>query len=171
MCRPITGSAPADHGPDHPRKWKTVAYAALITWFTTNLAGLCMLTVGLIENDVTDPSAQASRLSAPVVFSHLLLALTGLGAWAAYLILDRPGLAWGAVSILGLIALLGLAMFARWIPVHREPVLPTARAGSSRCRHSPPEGAFPLAVIISRGLLAASTAVLVLLTALGVGGS
>jgi hypothetical protein len=146
-----------------------MAYAALITWFTTILAGLYMLTVWLIEHDMTDASAQASRLPVPVIFSHLLLALTGLGVWAAYLILDRRVLAWAAVSILGLIALLGLAMFARWIPVHREPVLSTAVQGLPAAQASPPEGAFPLAVVISHGLLAACTAVLVLLTALGVG--
>jgi len=148
-----------------------MAYAALITWFTTILAGLYMLTVWLIENDVTDRSAGASRLPAPVIFSHLLLAVTGFGVWAAYLILDRPMLAWAAVFVLGLIVLLGLAMFARWIPVYREPVAPAAAQVLPAAPPSPPEGAFPLAVVVSHGLLATSTAVLVLLTALGIGGS
>jgi hypothetical protein len=51
-------------------------YAALITWFVAILAGLYMLAVWLIENDVTP-----SRLPAPVIFSHLFLAATGLTLW------------------------------------------------------------------------------------------
>jgi hypothetical protein len=147
-----------------------MAYVALITWFSTILAGLYMLAVWLIESDVTDRSGSASRLPAPVIFAHLLLALTGLGVWVSYLILDRDILAWTAVSILGLIALLGISMFARWIPVYREPEVPGA-AQVLTTAGAPPEGSFPLVVVIGHGVLATSTVVLVLLTALGVGGN
>jgi hypothetical protein len=147
-----------------------MAYLALIAWFTTILPGLYMLTVWLIERDVTDRSAGSSRLPVPVVCSHLLLALTGLGVWVAYLVLDRPILAWAAVSILALIALLGVAMFARWIPVSREPVVPAIQVLQA-AQAPAPEGAFPFAMVIGHGLLAVTTVVLVVLTALGVGGS
>ncbi len=97
-----------------------------------------------------------------------MLALTGFGVWVAYLFVDRQILAWTAVCILGLIALLGLALFARWIPVYRAPVpVPTV----AQIPLVPPESAFPLALVFGHGLFAASTVVLVLLTALGVGGS
>jgi hypothetical protein len=140
-----------------------MAYIALITWFATILAGLYMLAVWLIENDVTDREAAPSKLPVPVIFGHLGLAVTGLGVWVAYLILKREVLAWAAVSILGLIAMLGATMFLRWIPASREPAA-AAAAG-------PPEGSFPVVVVAGHGLLASSTAVLVLLTALGVGSS
>jgi hypothetical protein len=146
-----------------------MAYVALITWFATILAGLYMLAVWLIERDVTDSGAADSRLPAPVIFTHLGLAVTGLGVWVTYLILDRPVLAWIAVSILALIAMLGVAMFARWIPVYREPEVPGAAQVLTTT--GPPEGNFPLVVVCGHGLLAGSTAILVLLTALGVGGS
>lgn len=145
-----------------------MAYAALITWFTTILAGLYMLTVWLIEVDITDRHVGSGQLRRPVIFSHLVLALTGFGVWVAYLVLDRSLLAWTAVGILGLIALLGLAMFARWIPVYREPPGPAVTLALPA---APPESAFPLAVVIGHGLFAGSTVVLVLLTALGVAGS
>ena len=147
-----------------------MAYAALITWFMTILAGLFMLTVWLIERDVTDGGAGSGRLPVPVVCSHLLLALTGLGVWVAYLILDRTVLAWTAVLLLGLIGLLGAAMFARWIPVYREPMVPAAVQVLSAPPAPTPESAFPFAVVIGHGLLAVTTIVLVLLTTLGVGG-
>src|SRR5260370_10629619 len=99
-----------------------VGFAALITWFAAVLAGLYMFTVWLIENDVTSRHTAPSQLPVRVVFAHLLLAGAGLGVWVAYLILDREALAWPAFGLLCLIALLGLTMFARWIPVYRDPV-------------------------------------------------
>jgi hypothetical protein len=108
------------------------------------------------------------------------LAVTGLVVWVAYLLLDRPVLAWTAVGILVGIALLGLAMFARWIPVYRmaddrDRVPVGATAGGTpegrSPRDLPAEGSFPLLIVLAHGAFAASTVVLVVLTALGVGGS
>lgn len=144
--------------------------AALITWFGTVLLGLYMLTVWLIENDATGPGA--SHLPAPVVFTHMALAVSGLGVWVIYLVTDQQKLAWIAVGALSAIALLGLSMFARWIPVHRgpdEPVTPEPFPGDPPV--TPPESNFPVAIVACHGLLAGSTYVLVLLTALNVGGS
>lgn len=154
-----------------------MGFAALITWFGTVLLGLYMLTVWLIENDATGPGA--SHLPAPVVFTHLALAVSGLGVWAFYLLADRQILAWIAVGALSAIVLLGLSMFARWIPVHRgpdEPVTIMPFSGDplpfpGDPPVTPPESNFPVAVVTCHGLLAATTYVLVLLTALNVGGS
>jgi hypothetical protein len=140
----------------------------LITWFVTILPGLYMLAVWLIENDVTDRNTPASRLPTPIIFTHLLLAVTGLGVWVTYLLFGHRILAWAAVSILGIIALLGAAMFLRWIPVYREPPVPAAAQVLSAGQAGPPEGSFPVVLVFGHGLLAVSTAVLVLLTALGV---
>lgn len=146
-----------------------MAYVALIFWFTTMLVGLYMFTIWLIEIDLTDPNASATRLPVAVVVSHMLLVLTGLAVWVFFLILGRPVLAWVAVAILGMIAVLGFAMFARWIPVYREPVV-TSGTHPLRPHAAPPESAFPVAVVIGHGLLAVSTLVLVLLTALSKSG-
>ena len=108
-----------------------------------------------------------------MIFTYVLLALTGLAVWVAYLILDGETLAWTAFGLLMVIELLGLTMFARWIPVYREPV-PPARGAQAPLQTPvaiPAKGNFPIAVVAAYGLLAGSTTVLVFLTALGVGGS
>lgn len=161
-----------------------MGYIALIAWFITALGGLYMLAVWLIENDATDQRHTASRLPLPVIVGHVSLALTGLAVWVAYLLLDRPALAWTALGILGAIALLGITMFARWIPVYRtadaipQPALvpgggaaEPALAAQAAAHDTPPEGNFPLVVVVAHGTFAVSTVVLVLLTALGVGGT
>ena len=94
-------------------------FVALIVWFVTALWGLYMLAVWLIENDATRQGNSASRLPLPVILAHVTFAVTGLAVWVAYLLLDQRVLAWTAVGILVAIALLGLSMFARWIPVYR----------------------------------------------------
>lgn len=180
-----------EHVVDPSQKGTTsVGFAALITWFAAVLAGLYMLTVWLIENDVTGRHTAPSQLRVPVIFGHLALAITGLGVWVAYLVLDRDILAWASVGTLTAVILLGLTMFARWIPVYREPALPTAPAvlagpgrpagtvlpaggtpPSELLSAAPAESHFPVAVIAAHGLLAGVTLVLVVLTTLGVGGS
>ena len=162
-----------------------MGYIALIAWFVTALGGLYMLVVWLIENDATDQRHAASRLPLPVIVGHVTLALTGLAVWVAYLLLDRDALAWIALCILCGIALLGFTMFARWIPVYRTADVPVATpvlvpgggaagpalAAAQVTDGTPPEGNFPLVVVVAHGTFAVSTVVLVLLTALGVGGS
>ena len=159
-----------------------MAYIALIAWFITALGGLYMLVVWLIENDATDQRHSASRLPLPVIVGHVTLAVSGLAVWVGYLVLDRDVLAWTALCLLGAIALLGITMFARWIPVYRtqgampEPVLVPVGAGLKPAQPAmviqdgPPEGNFPLFIVIAHGTFAVSTVVLVLLSALGIGG-
>jgi hypothetical protein len=167
-----------------------MAYVALILWLITAMGGLYMLAVWLIENDVTNQGTAPSRLPVLVIFGHLLLAVSGLGVWVAYLLLGREMLAWTALFILLGIASLGATMFARWIPVYRGPVheMPTLGSGGplaytdgtveagpgqalAMLQQVPAEGNFPVLVVVGHGMLAVTTLVLVLLTALGVGGS
>ncbi len=175
-------------------------FVALIVWFVTALWGLYMLAVWLIENDATRQGNSASRLPLPVILGHVTLAVTGFGVWVVYLLVDRPALAWADVAVLGAIVTLGTAMFARWIPVYRMtgdevrvPVgavpgaalgaapgaipgaapgaIPGAIPGAAPARERPAEGSFPLLIVLAHGAFAVTTVVLVLLTALGVGGS
>jgi hypothetical protein len=75
------------------------------------------------------------------------------------------------VGILVAIATLGLAMFARWIPVYRTPAAAGgAQEGMLSIEEMPAEGNFPLVIVLAHGTFAASTLALVVLTALGVGG-
>lgn len=141
-------------------------FAALICWLVTALFGLYLLAVWLIENDITHRGTAASRLPVPVIFAHVLLALTGLVFWVIYLLSgsDTPG--WAAVGILGGVATLGLTMFTRWIPVHRAYVAAEAKAGRPTEYDFPAERAFPVAVVASHGLFAGTTFTLSLLAML-----
>jgi hypothetical protein len=147
-----------------------MGFATVITWFATVLMGLFMLAVWLIENDVTSHRVARSRLPVPIILTHLGLAATGLSVWVAFLIFNRKSLAWTAVGILVAIAVLGATMFLRWIPVYRGPArsagLPQPPGGMVAV---PAEGNFPVVVVTAHGLLAVSTLVLALLTALGNG--
>ncbi len=144
-----------------------MSVAALFTWMVTILAGLVLLVIWIIEYDRDFQSAAATRLPVPVISAHALLGMGGLMLWISYLLLDQKRLAWATAAILGAVALLGLIMAVRWIRVYRAFVDP----GPSLTRTAtvPPERNFPLPVVVAHGLLAVTTLVLVLFTALGAG--
>jgi hypothetical protein len=146
-----------------------MAFVVLITWSAAVLAGLYMLAVWLIENDVSVGGAAASRLPAPVVFGHLTLAVCGLVLWVTYLVVGLKSFAWAAIGVLGGIALLGFTMFARWIPVYREPETRGTGPLAVAAHSGPAEGNFPVAVVAAHGLFAVTTLVLAILAALGSG--
>lgn len=158
-----------------------MAVAALVTWLVTAVGGFVLLGIWLTRGgaraatatvgaearaNVTHDQAREptpSRLPRPMIFSHFLLAATGLVVWIVYLATDNDTFAWIALVLLVPVALLGFGMLARWISAgdHRG-----GTAGSSR-----PESHFPVPVVAGHGLFAVTTVVLVLLTVLGVGGS
>ena len=143
-----------------------MSVAALFTWMVTILAGLILVVIWIIEYDPEFQTAAATRLPVPVISAHALLGLGGLMLWIGYLLEDQQQLAWAAVAALGTVAVLGLIMAARWISVSRTVVDP----GPSLTRSAtvPPERNFPLPVVVVHGILAVTTLVLVLFTALGV---
>jgi hypothetical protein len=144
-----------------------MSIAALFTWMITIFAGLVLLIIWIIEYDREFQSAVATRLPVPVISAHALLAMGGLLLWIGYLVLDEERLAWATVAVLGAVAVLGLIMAARWIRVYRAFATP----GPSLTRETvvPPERNFPLPVVVAHGILAVTTLVLVLFTALGAG--
>ena len=141
--------------------------AALFTWMVTILAGLILLVIWIIEYDREFQTAAATRLPVPVISAHVLLGMGGLMLWVSYLVIDEERLAWATIAALGTVALLGLIMAARWIRVYRA----FAHPGPSftRSTTAPPERSFPLPVVLGHGVLAVTTLILVLLTALGAG--
>jgi hypothetical protein len=95
--------------------------------------------------------------------SHFLIAATGLVLWIIYVFNDSSTLAWIAFILLLIVAALGFTMFGIWLRRRQ------ARAGGS-APDTPAEQHFPVAIVGLHGLLAATTLVLVLLAAAGVGG-
>src|SRR5215831_18628316 len=142
--------------------------AALISWFVTAFVGLYLVAVWLIENDVRQEGTVRSRLPGPVILGHVLLALSGLVCWVIHLLFGSASWGWAAMGILGGIAVLGLTMFTRWIPVHAAFVAAESTRGMSAESDFPAERALPLTVVIIHGVLAVTTVILVLLAVLGV---
>ena len=141
-----------------------MSVAALFTWMVTIMAGLVLLVIWIIEYDREFQSAAATRLPVPVISAHALLGMGGLLLWISYLLLDQERLAWAAVCVLGAVALLGLIMAARWIRVHRAYADPDP--SMTRVVTVPPERHFPVPVVVTHGILAVTTIVMVLFTVL-----
>ncbi|MEV5571853.1 hypothetical protein AB0L06_17540 [Spirillospora sp. NPDC052269] len=135
-----------------------MAVTALIVWLLTALGGFFMLRLWLARGGMRAPAdTRPTRFPAPVVFGHLLLAVAGLIIWIVYMATDAAALAWIALAVLVVIALLGFTLLARWLPTQR----PTA----AQDEHGPPEQAIPLLVAGVHGLLAVATVILVLIAA------
>jgi len=142
-------------------------WAALITWVLTAGGGFVLLTIWLSRGGMQQQSEAGNRIRPPLIMSHFLLAATGLVLWVIYVITDSDALAWIAFALLLVVALLGFTMFAIWLRRRRARGAVTETVTPD----TPPEQHFPVAVVGLHGALAATTLVLVLLTAIGVGGS
>jgi hypothetical protein len=146
--------------------------AALVTWLITALGGFYLLGTWIARGGVRQQRTGTTRFPAPVIFGHFLLAAAGLVVWIIYLFADKTALAWTAFGLLVPVALLGFTMLLRWIPVYRERAVRTGPGTASAAELSAPaERGFPVPIVAGHGLFAVATVVLVLLTALGAGGS
>jgi hypothetical protein len=151
-----------------------MSVVALVTWIVTAGLGFVMLATwmragGIRAGAAAGPSGAGSaaptghpagtRFPPPLVFGHFLLAATGLVIWIVYLATDSDARTWVAFVLLLLAAGGGDVLFLRWYKDR----------GQSAAQL--PEQGIPTAVVYTHGLFAVVTIVLVLLVALGVGGS
>jgi manganese efflux pump family protein len=137
--------------------------AALIAWVLTAAGGFYMLATWIQKGGTRQP--RTSNFPPGLIFGHFALAALGLVVWIIYVIADTEALAWVAFVLLLPVALLGSIMVSRWIAMRQ-----TGGQATSGASEGPPERHFPVPVVAGHGLLAVVTLVLVLLTALGVGG-
>ena len=150
-----------------------MAIAALLTWLVTAILGFTMLGMWLRGGGIRAASAQSgeaavstspggagatvtTRFPTGVVLGHFAIAAVGLLIWIWYLVSDIAALAWVAFVVLVGVAILGEVLFLRWF----------RNRGSVTV-----ESHLPKPVVYVHGVFAVVTAVLVLLVALGVGGS
>ncbi len=142
-------------------------WAALIAWVITAGGGFVLLSIWLMRGGMRQQQEAGNRIRPPLILSHLLLAAGGLVVWIIFLAAHKHVLTWVAFGILALVAVLGWTMFAIWFRRRQ------ARGGGTEIAAPgvPAEQHFPVAVVALHGLLAITTVVLVLLTALKVGGS
>jgi hypothetical protein len=141
-------------------------WAALVTWVITAGGGFVLLSIWLARGGMRQQGEGGNRIRPPLIMSHFLLAAAGLVLWIIYLVNDSKTLAWIAFAALLVVALLGFTMFAIWLR-RRQARGAVAEAVSPG---TPAEQHFPVSIVGLHGLLAATTLVLVLLTAIGVGG-
>jgi hypothetical protein len=145
-------------------------WVALVTWVLTAGGGFVMLALWLRHGGMKESELPGDRIRSARILSHFGLAATGLVVWVVYLATDSDALAWVAFALLAVVAVLGFAMLAVWLRQRsREPALAGAAGAVSDA--TPAEQHFPAAIVGLHGLLAATTLVLVLLVAAGVGGS
>jgi Ca2+/Na+ antiporter len=139
-----------------------VDWAALVTWVLTAGGGFVMLAIWLRGGGMQKAREQGNRIRPPLLFSHFGLAATGLVLWIIYLAADKDVLAWIAFALLLVVAVLGFTMLAIWLNQR-------SRRTATSAATDPPEQRFPVPIVALHGLLAATTLVLVLLSAAGVG--
>jgi hypothetical protein len=136
--------------------------AALVAWVVTALGGFVLVARWVSRGGLRQQQTGTTRFPAPVVFGHFVLAAVGLVLWIIYLVTDTDSFAWTAFGLLVAVALLGFGLLSRWIPVYRSPVTGDEEA-------APAERHLPVPVVVGHGVWAATTLVLVLLAALGLG--
>ena len=152
--------------------------AALIIWIITALGGFVLLGTWIQRGGLRQQQSGVSRLPAPVVLAHFLVAVVGLLLWIAFVASGTKALAWIDVALLVVIALLGFTMFVRWIPVRRGAAARVATPAGVTAAGATPAGAadaavpaeahLPVPVVAIHGLVAVTTLVLVVLAAIGV---
>ena len=142
-------------------------WAALITWIITAGGGFVLLWIWLARGGMRQQGEGGNRIRPPLIMSHFLLAAAGLVLWIIYLAADKKAIAWIAFALLLVVAVLGFTMFAIWLRQRRG----RGGAVAAVATGQPAEQHFPVAIVGLHGLLAATTLVLVLLAAAGVGGS
>jgi hypothetical protein len=125
--------------------------------------GLILLVIWLMEYDRDFQSVAATRLPVPVISTHALLGIGGLVIWGFYMVTDDDPLGWAAATDLGVVAVLGSVMAARWVGVYRSYAAPATM--TTTVVAVPPERHFPRPVILVHGIFAVITVVLVVYTA------
>jgi hypothetical protein len=130
-------------------------WAALITWVITAGGGFVLLAIWLKNGGMRQ--RESGRIRPAIILGHFALAATGLVLWIVYVAVDKSVLAWIAFALLVVVALIGFAMFGIWLSQRQRR---EAAAAEQR---------FPVPIVGLHGLLAATTLVLVFLTAVGVG--
>ena len=144
-------------------------YVALVTWLLTAGGGFFLLGLWLKHGGMQQSDLPGDRIRSARILSHFGLAALGLVLWIVYLASDSTAVAWIAVALLVVVALLGFSMLAIWL--RQRGRAPATAAGGDAAPAAPAETQFPTAVVGVHGVLAAVTLVLALLVAAGVGGS
>ena len=130
-------------------------WAALILWVLTAGGGFVLLAIWLKNGGMQQTAS--GRIRPMVILSHFALAATGLVLWIVYVAGASSTVAWIAFVLLLVVALIGFTMLGIWFSQRK------------RLDAEAAEQKFPVSIVGLHGVLAATTLVLVLLAAAGVG--
>jgi hypothetical protein len=144
-------------------------WVALVTWVLTAGGGFAMLGMWLKHGGMAQSEAPGERIRANRILIHFALAATGLVVWIIYVASDSEGLAWAAFALLAIVAVLGFSMLATWLGQRSRERPAVSERPAATADGTPAEQSFPTPVVAMHGVLAATTLVLVLLVAAGVG--
>ena len=138
-------------------------WAALIAWLVTAGGGFLLLVKWLRHGGMRQ--REGGQIRPILILSHFALAATGLVLWIAYVASDSDALAWIALALLVIVALLGWTMFAIWYQRRQgQAVVAEGSPGPG----APAEQSFPVGIVTLHGIGAVTTVVLVFLAAIGV---
>lgn len=141
--------------------------AALVTWLLAALVGLYLLRTWIANGGLRRRHAERpSRFAPGLIFGHGGLAASGLAIWIGYLVAAARPLAWAAFAVLLSVATLGATMFGLWLSGGHV----RARGRHAYAPRHAAEDHFPPPAVLGHGVFAVATVILVLLTALRVGG-
>lgn len=143
-----------------------MSIAALITWVITAGLGSYMVATWRKNGGLTG-DAESTHLPPARVFTHLGLAVAGLVVWIVFVATGARVWAWIAVADLVLVAVLGGLLVRRWTIDGRLAMT----GGASASLGDLAEQHIARPPVVLHGVFAASTLVLVVLAAAGVGGS
>jgi hypothetical protein len=137
----------------------SIGVAALISWLLTAVLGGVLVLLWTARS-ATRPlyGRPPPYIPRPLVAAHVLLAVAGLAAWIAALVLAEGRLAYAALAALALVALLGASMFVRWLGSRRARLATRGRGGA------PAESRLPTLIVLGHGALGVLTVVLVVLS-------
>src|SRR5262245_19672346 len=139
-------------------------WIALIAWLLTAGGGFVLLSIWISRGGMQTAREAGSRIRPGLILSHFALAAIGLVLWIIYVATESDALAWIAFVILLVVAVLGFTMFSIWWRRRQQ-----GAAVQAVHPGMPAEQHFPIATVGGHGIQAATTLVLVFLTAIGVG--
>jgi hypothetical protein len=146
-----------------------MSIAALVIWLVTAGFGSFMLLRWATRGGLRQVPGAGTNFPRVRVFAHFGLAAAGLIVWIIYVVTDNEILAWIAVADLVLVALLGGLLVRQWTKDGRAAMAGVAPSGGAGVDLA--EQHIPRPPVVLHGVFAVSTVILVLLSAIGIGGS
>ena len=128
----------------------------LCAWLLTAGLGGYLASVWIRHGGLRQRMPGVTRLPIWLLLGNVLLAVTGLASWTAYLAGGVRSTAWAACAVVLVVAAFGFMMLLRWLPSPGR----HSRGDRTAERH------VPLTAVVAHGMCAGATVLLVVLVVL-----